>query len=80
MAGLDGVCVRMVCAVIGKAEAVEQRQYVLGGVFQAGDRAIDMGWIAVGIYLLQILFGLVIVLSLRKVLKSIDFEQIRREW
>lgn len=66
--------------VFRSSAPVEERQYVLEGVMQAGDEAFDIGFIAVGTYILQILFGVVIVLSLRKVLRSIDFEQIRREW
>lgn len=66
--------------IFPSAAAAEERQYVLEGVLQAGDETFDLGFIAVGTYLVQIVFGVVIVLSLRKVLKSIDFEQIRREW
>ncbi len=61
------------------ATAAEQG-YVMDQTVVENGVAINMGFMALGMYIIQFVFCLVVLLFLLKVLRSIDFEEIRREW
>ena len=58
----------------------ESSGYVLDGSLQVGEHSLNMGVIAIGFYIFQMIPMIIITLIMIKTLKSIDFEKIRKEW
>ena len=54
--------------------------YVMDGTQNMNGVAVNVGWLAVAIYVLQSVLLLIGILTMIKFIKGIDFEQIRREW
>ena len=54
--------------------------YVMNKEMEFNGISINMGWAAVVFYIFQLIFNAIIILTMIKTLKSVDFEKIRREW
>ena len=54
--------------------------YVMDGTQNMNGVAVNVGLLAVAIYVLQSILLLIGILTMIKFIKGIDFEQIRREW